>query len=186
MSPPAYMESLAQYDAYWPKLKLLACPHCHAVGFLIRHGFLKGYKNDSSQEIIKRGWRVFCSNRGQRNGCGGTYSILLSCFLRRRSVTAIQLWSFLEQVLVGLAIQAAWFSTGSTQSEHCAYRLWKSWKKSQSWIRERLCRLNTPPRSHQTDRWLQAIEHLKAVFPSPQNPVAAFQFHFQKPFFPCS
>jgi MSHA biogenesis protein MshM len=38
---------------------------------------LRGYAERAS-ELVFRGRRVFCSNRGQRLGCGRTFSVLLS------------------------------------------------------------------------------------------------------------
>jgi len=182
-----YLEDPADFATHWPLLKQVACPHCHQVGFLNRHGFLRGFAEDLSEEII-RGWRVFCSDRrAQGNqGCGGTYSMLLAHLLHRRSVTTANVWKFLSAVLAGLTLAAAWVVAASKLLVECAYRLWNSWKRAQGAIRSRLSALNSPPQSTQTNPLLQPLEHLQTLFPQCANPLAAFQLHFQKPFFSTS
>jgi hypothetical protein len=38
-----------EWNAIAERLKLTACPHCRAVGTLVRHGYLRGYDGDSGQ-----------------------------------------------------------------------------------------------------------------------------------------
>ena len=57
-------------------LKLTPCPHCKAVGTLIRHGALHGFGDGSRPTLRAR--RIFCSNRTQRPGCGRTISVWLA------------------------------------------------------------------------------------------------------------
>lgn len=44
-----------QWNAIVQRLKLTACPHCQAVGTLIRHGYLRGYDADSNQPKSRPG-----------------------------------------------------------------------------------------------------------------------------------
>jgi len=37
-----------EWNAIIERLKLTPCPHCRAVGTLVRHGYLRGYDGDSS------------------------------------------------------------------------------------------------------------------------------------------
>lgn len=39
-----------EWIAIVQQLKLTACPHCQAVGTLVRHGFLRGYDGDSQRK----------------------------------------------------------------------------------------------------------------------------------------
>ena len=54
-----------------------------------------------------RGQRVFCSNRGRRGGCGGTFSIFLAEVLPRHTFTATLVWPWLLERLAGLSLKAA-------------------------------------------------------------------------------
>ncbi len=88
--------------------KLLACPHCRRIGWLIGHGFLRGYASNGRDQRL-RGRRFFCSNRNRRRGCGRTCSVLLSIFLFRRTVRALHLWRLwgaaaIEEVRVHLGV----------------------------------------------------------------------------------
>ena len=56
---------------------------------------------------VLRGQRVFCSDRGQRGGCGRTFSIWLADKLPRHTFTAPSLWQRLRGLLKGKSIQAA-------------------------------------------------------------------------------
>ncbi|MCK5543067.1 MAG: hypothetical protein KAI40_10275, partial [Desulfobacterales bacterium] len=59
-------------------LKIYACPHCNCCGCLILHGFLYGYDDT---DFVRRGHRIFCSNRNLRSGCGRTFPMLKSRFI---------------------------------------------------------------------------------------------------------
>jgi hypothetical protein len=179
----SYVADTAHFDQCRRDLKQTHCPHCHQVGFLICHGFLRGYGQHPTQKI-QRGWRVFCSNRAKREGCGRTHGILLAHVLRRRTVSASVVWSFFERVLSGLNLHAAWRTVGGAFCAECAYRLWNAWEGAQTWIRSRLCRVATPVASSADHFLLHTLEHLRRAFGTAQNPISAFQLHFQKPFFP--
>ena len=43
------------WNAIVQRLKLTACPHCRAVGTLVRHGYLRGYDGDSQQRKSRAG-----------------------------------------------------------------------------------------------------------------------------------
>jgi hypothetical protein len=81
-------------DAHFDRLKLLRCPHCGAQGMLIRHGFLRGY-NERTSDRDTRGRRAFCSNRNRRTGCGRTFSVSFADVFPGFIVTALTLWKLL-------------------------------------------------------------------------------------------
>ena len=65
-------------------LKEFGCPFCGASETLNRHSKLYGNQVDGSQDgRIQRGQRVWCSNRGQRGGCGRSFSLFLAGVLPR-------------------------------------------------------------------------------------------------------
>jgi hypothetical protein len=101
-------------------------------------------------------------------------------------VSAGVVWSFYQRVRSGLNLHAAWLPVTCAFCAECAYRLWNAWKKSQTWIRSWLCRVVTPIADSAGDFLVQSLDHLCRSFGAAQNPIAAFQLHFQKPFFPTS
>ena len=74
-------------DAIPFSLKQLRCPGCGAAETLNRHSKLYGNDPHASdgQAQGQRGQRVWCSNRGQRGGCGRTVSLFLAVMLPRHS-----------------------------------------------------------------------------------------------------
>ncbi|MFC1461358.1 hypothetical protein ACFLQR_02425 [Verrucomicrobiota bacterium] len=173
-----YLSSEAEFEQYRKQLKFLACPHCGETGFLICHGFLRGYGQSGHEKII-RGRRFFCSSRHRRKGCGRTFSILFSGFLRHHMVSANILWKFLQGVRRGLSRHAAWEQVGSPFSIETGYRLWKELKRQQSSIRSRLSRYTLPPAVDSDEPVFYMLEHLRSLFPEAPCPIIAFHVQFQ-------
>jgi hypothetical protein len=176
-----YVITQAEYDKHKEKLKLVPCPHCRVVGCLIRHGYLKGH-GDKANDEVRRGWRVFCSDRNLRDGCGRTYSILSAGFLYRRMVDAKRLWSLLRGIIEGLSRKAAWEKVSSPFCPDTGYRLWNAFCTSQTFIRSALLRAGATPKMKSPNSDLQVIEHLQYVFANAACPVSDFQTRFQTPF----
>jgi len=176
-----FISSAVEFDEYRLHLKSVTCPHCRAVGHLNRHGYLRGYAERGSEQVV-RGWRIFCSDRGRHRGCDRTHSVLLAEFLRRRSVRAAQFWKFLAGLLSGLNMRAAWESVASAACPQYGDRLWKVFVGLQSRLRSLLCRVQPPPSSSGKNPILQTIDHLRRVFAAADCPVSAFQIHFQRRF----
>jgi hypothetical protein len=61
---------------------------------------------------VQRGQRVWCSDRGQRGGCGRSFSVFPAEVLPGGTVRAPALWAFLERLLAGCSIKAAFESLG--------------------------------------------------------------------------
>lgn len=176
-----YVTNQAGYDKLKERLKSISCPRCRAVGFLIRHGYLRGYC-EGPEERIQRGWRVFCSNRDLRKGCGKTYPVLLTQFIPGRVVQSRQVWLFLSGMRQGMSVKAAWEKTCGWFCLETGYRLIAAFKNSSFAIRSILLRANSSPGTKTADPVLQVIEHLLSVFPESACPVAEYQLRFQKPF----
>ncbi|MHC4717265.1 MAG: hypothetical protein ACYS5V_09865 [Planctomycetota bacterium] len=164
-------------------LKLLLCPHCGRVGFLISHGFAWGYAEAGPERVI-RGRRFFCSNRYRRRGCGRTFSVLLADRLYGFVVGTRTLWQYLWAVFGGLSRKAAWAHVGAAFSLESGYRLWQRLSQAQTHIRARLCRHGPPPACSATHPLAQLVAHLRGVFPAADCPFAHFQSHFQTPLLP--
>lgn len=144
-------------------LKLVQCPHCRQTDALIGHGFLRGYAERSS-ELVVRGRRTFCSNRGHRPGCGRTFSVLLSTVLGGFVVRTLSLFCFATTVLGGLTRRAAWLrEVGGALSLSSGYRLWRRLGAAQSALRTQLCREAPAPASSARQPLAQLAEHLVVV-----------------------
>jgi hypothetical protein len=177
-----YVTSAAEFDKHKERLKQIPCPKCRAVGCLIRHGYLAGH-GDKANDEVRRGWRVFCSDRNLRAGCGKTHSVLLAKFIFRHMVSAPWLWQLLQHIRRGLSVKAGWEQIASPFSLETAYRLRQAFTRSQSFIRSMLLRAGAPPKLEVAEPQWQLIEHLQAAFPGSACPVADFQVRFQAAFF---
>jgi hypothetical protein len=129
-----------------------------------------------------RGQRVFCSNRGQRGGCGRTFSIFLAEVLPRHTFRASFLWNWLIQWLASVSLKAAVEKLRLPFVLETVYRLRRQLRGRLDRLRSLLCREQKPPQSAQSDPLLQTAEHLRAVFARAVCPPAEFQVHFQRPF----
>jgi hypothetical protein len=177
-----FYETEAEFEDFYIRLKLIMCPHCNIRGCLIRHGYLYGY-SESDTSIIKRGHRIYCSNRNRKNGCGRTFSVLVSVFIKNFMITANTLWRFLKKVTEGKSLAGAFRESGGPIDRSSIYRIFKRFRDHQVRIRTYLVRLKDPPKlKHIKSAAIQTILHLKIVFKQSSCPVAQFQHHFQASF----
>ncbi len=178
---PSFIGSAVEFDEYRTHLKSVSCPRCRAVGNLNRHGFLRG-NVDKGCELVVRGWRIFCSDRGRRRGCGRTHSILLASCLRRRTIRSPNLWKFLEGLVSGLCVKRAWEKLASDLTLKYGYRMARAMQRAHSKIRTLLYRVKPPPVVASNHPLEQTGCHLREVFPKAACPVSAFHLNFQQPF----
>jgi hypothetical protein len=165
------------------QLKQTPCPHCRSIGFLNRHGYLRGYAEHDFCKKVIRGRRIFCNNRDCRTGCGRTFSILAAQILKKFLISAPSFWLFLKNVLDGLPKIQAFQAAAAPLTRSSCYRLWKLFRLQQTTIRAKLLNLCSAPRNSLTQSPpLQTIMHLKTAFPSAPCPLTAFQNHFQASF----
>jgi len=166
---------------------MLLCPHCRRVGFLVLHGYLYGYAPEEvplgcgEADLIQRGRRIFCSNRNNRTGCGGTFSLLLTGCIRNFVISARLLSVFLEKIRQGFYPAEAARQSGLQMCTSTVYRLYKKFRLNQSRIRSYLHRLKAPPPLVDTvNPVIQTLTHLTAAFKPCM--VSGFQHHFQTSF----
>jgi len=163
-------------------LKQFCCPGCGAAETLNWHSKLYGNDPEAADGQVQRGQRVFCCDRGQRGGCGRTFSIWLADVLPRHTFRAASLWGLLCALLKGNSIQSAFEAVPSLPFalETC-YHLLQRLRDGLSGVRCRLSREQKSPSSAQTDPLLQTVEHLRLLFPKSSCPLVDFQIHFQRP-----
>ena len=167
-----------EWNAIAERLKQTPCPHCNAVGALIRHGFLFGFDDTSPQRKTLRARRIFCSNRNRRSGCGRTFSVWIADRIRRLSVTTQRLGKFLQHAANG-CLAAAIRAADGQRSDRTWQRLWKRFLLAQSKIRTTLSNCCPPPQTppdpvHRRPA-THVLAHLQTAFPNADCPIAAFQ-----------
>jgi hypothetical protein len=148
---------------------------------LNRHSKLYGNDPAVINAQALRGQRVFCSNRGQRGGCGRTFSVFLAEVLPRHGVTASWLWQLLQRLLSGSSTQSAAEALGVPFSVEALYHLLQRLRKRLPDVRCLLCRQVPAPDSSQSDPLLQTVEHLQRAFTRAACALSAFQLGFQQP-----
>ena len=169
-----FFSGLAEVRQFLDQLKLKRCPHCRRAGFLIRNGRAYGYAATGSAQVI-RAQRILCSNRHRRQGCGRTVRLVLATLLHGSMVSALTLWAFFCHKL----------HATPAPTPSCGAHWWRRLRAAQSYLRGLLSRIRPPPSAEPgSDPIRETLRHLEAAFASDPCPIAAFQLHFQKPFFP--
>ena len=125
---------------------------------------------------------MYCSGRGQRGGCGHTFSIFLADVLPRHSLTATWLWKVLQQLLTGVSLKAAVQALALPFALETLYSVGQRLRLRLDVLRSLLCRQQPPPEGAETDPLLHTIRHLAALFPKAVCPVQEFQLRFARPF----
>jgi len=176
-----FYRSDEEWNALAERLKLTPCPHCQAVGALIRHGFLFGFDEGSPKKKTVRARRIFCSNRNARHGCGRTFSVWRADKIRRLGLTAGFVWKFLRRAVAD-GIAAASRAAQCHLSDRTLQRVWKRFHLAQCKIRTALLGRGPPPELPASQSSAaQVLAHLQAAFAN-ANPIAEFQ-HSTRTFF---
>jgi hypothetical protein len=152
------------------------------VESLNRHSKLYGNDPANAGAQAQRGQRVFCSDRGQRGGCGRTFAIFLAEVLPGHTVRAAHLWSVCRQLSPGGSIKAAVEAARPALALETIYHLLARVRRRLDVLRSCLCRRAPAPRSDQREPLLQTLEHLRSVAKEGVCPVSEFQVFFQQPF----
>ena len=173
-----------EIDYIHTNIKIYPCPHCKLIGFLIMHGYLTGYDENNQSDIIKRGYRIFCSNRDNRKGCGKTFSIIKSCFIKGFTITANTVNLFISNIVNGFNISRSFYLTNIKISISSIYKLYNRFKLTQPQIRSILFADSKPPENNKTDNpVILTYLHIKQRFKDQDCPITAFQHHFQRSIF---
>lgn len=128
---------------------------------------------------IVRGQRAFCSDRGQRGGCGKTFPLFLAGILPRHTFNAALLWALLRQLLAGATIKAAAETLRLQFSLEAVYAIVRRCRRRLDVMRSCLSCEHPVPASGRTDPLVQTLEHLRQTFPQHPCAVAGYQRHFQ-------
>lgn len=174
-----YVKDPENYSSYSLHLKQIPCPHCFQIGYLNRHGFLKGYGEKYDEKII-RGYRIFCCNRGQRLGCGKTHCVLFANCLYRHSIRCDELTLFFNKLLEGLSLERAWFCSAKKRCVETGRAIWRRFSRTHLGIRSKL--FGKENQSSQKEprlvTWEAILEHFRCA-----DPIGNYQLRFQHAFF---
>ncbi|MCP3921070.1 MAG: hypothetical protein GY714_00645 [Desulfobacterales bacterium] len=172
------------FEELHAKLKLYPCPHCNHTGYLILHGKLYGFTESDTSGKIKKGHRIFCSNKKKKNGCGRTVSIRISGFIKNHIISAGTVSDFLDNIKDGKSLAEANRDAGNKMKGSNVYLIFKKFQYNQVRIRTLLLRIKAPPFANNVkNAVIQTILHLKSVFKENSCPVSQFQYDFQTSFF---
>ncbi len=176
-----YVEDESAYDSYSRNLKHIGCPFCRGIGNLNRHGVLKGFGDEQKrQEEVVRGFRVFCSNRGNRQGCGKTHSVLLAKYLYRHSVQTREVVLFFNGLLEGKSLERSWYDSVRFFYVETGRAIWRKFSRTHLGIRSRLFKKQNI--SSQKEPRLVTWEGIQSDFKS-DDPLQDYQLYFQRAFF---
>ena len=173
--------SQCEFNDFYANLKIAQCPHCKTVGYLIKHGFLRGYSSQHQLEKTVRATRVFCSNRNRAAGCGKTFSVWMADQVKHLFLSAESLWQFLSTAAETGNKLKAFQQLKSGLSDSSAYHIWRRFQNSLTTIRTALSEL-CPPQSSDSDcPAKQTLLHLRQAFKEhPLSPIAAFAATFKR------
>ena len=171
----------SEFDSFHQTIKLTQCPYCKKIGFLILFGYLRG--NDEKHIRTKKAHRVFCSNRNNRTGCGKTFSVYYSNYIKNLFIGADIGWRFLEDILNGKAIYTAYLNLFQfiSLTSSTLFRFWKKFKLALFEIRTHLYLKLKLSSTCVNDSIKETIEHLSKLSNNPLDcPIAIYQETFQK------
>lgn len=162
---------------------MTSCPHCQKTRTLILHGYLWGYDLKGANKKTVRGRRVFCSNRNRKTGCGRTFSLLKAGRIKRLIIQTRDLWLFLKNMVDGINVFQAFRSLAIGLSTTSFYRLYRRVYLNQPKIRTLLLKRHPAPQNIPHENPLiKTIAHIKLVFRTHADAIAAFQSTFQTSF----
>jgi len=177
-----FVACLDQMEAWFLSLKQKACPYCGRIGTLNRHGSLYGNDPAHGSNRVFRGRRAYCSNRGNRPGCGRSFSVLLAEFIPRHSLTASLLQGVLDGVEGGRTIKSAWERLKTKLALETFYHFLQRLRRVHDRVRCLLSSLLPAPSTTHRAAFPQTLAHLRGAFPGSACAVAAFQCRLQKAF----
>lgn len=170
-----FYSSSQEFEQFHETIKMKQCPHCRQIGCLILHGYLYGY---GDTDMVRRGRRIFCSNRQKKTGCGRTFSILMAGFIKHCMIPSGSVSSFLSKIAQGDRPVTAFRALGGQMNENAGYRILRQFRKQLPRIRTCLLKVNDPPGlKYIKNPAVQTILHLKTVFNGCM--VSRFQQYFQ-------
>lgn len=178
-----YFSTKIEFVQFKNKIKLVPCPHCRRIGFLILRGPLYGSCYNINGDLLNRGHRYLCNNRNGRKGCGRTFSILWSYIIKYSIASAHCLWKFLSSIKQNRAKNTIFKNGPIGFTSRCGARWLEKLKKYQCAIRSNLLKKSPIPRLDSVNPLIQMLCHLKRAFIGSVCPIAAYQKHFQTSFF---
>jgi len=173
-----------EFHKFRTSIKLTNCPHCRKIGMLILFGYLRGYNEKHNKNI--RAHRIFCSNRNKRTGCGKTFSVYYSNFIKNITIGSDIGWQFLENMLITEHIEKSYLNLISLSSISLElstlFRFWKKFITSLYKIRTNLINTFSLNKTITKNATLETINHLSTHLSySAKSPISVYHI-FQESF----
>ncbi len=127
-----------------------------------------------------RGQRIFCCNRGQRGGCGRTFSLYLAEVLPRHTVSASMLWQVLCNLRADSSVKAGVESLRPHFALETLYHLLGRFRLRLPELVSQLNNQSPESKVNLFDPLLRGAEDFQSAFAQEESPLAQFQLHFQK------
>ena len=180
VQPVRFVREAHALDGALRDAKQQQCPRCRRFSALIGHGFLVGYA-EHTNDLVVRGRRLLCSNRGRRGGCGRTVSLRIASELAGFSARTWALSRLMLAAISGVSLRATWTQhVASPLSLRSGYRLHKRLLKAQAHLRTTLSTASPPPDCDGVHPLSQVLSHLHQVLGSHECVLSRFQLRFQR------
>jgi hypothetical protein len=112
-----FYSSLSAIEQQTSQLEFAICRHCQQDRQLVSHGFVYKKLHGGKRQAV--GKRVFCSDRGQRFGCGRTMQLYLDSVVHGMHYAGQVLIAFMAALMIGLSVQHAYRrATGAAECRH--------------------------------------------------------------------
>lgn len=145
-----------------------------------------GYGNSGSEKNQIRGWRLYCSKRSGKHGCGRTIFFQLAGLLNRCLVQTKEFWAFIQYLLQGASRYRAGVQL-NLRALSSRYRWFQKAMEIATFLRPVMAHSGTPiPEKQLCYPWLHPFHHLETAFQQAadkslySDPYQWFQFKFQK------
>ena len=179
---PRFFHSLSSLRQYLSEFRLqrplTQCPHCQRSEHLIVHDTV--HKKACGGRSLIVGRRLFCSNRGQRKGCGRTLRLSLANRIPSLFYSTQAVCLFLLALMESLSIHKAYEkATGQAQTRN-AFRWLHRLEQHAADYRSRGQPTSGSPFQHSNNRRTHLIQSLTSFLTTPSKDICQrYQLRFQ-------
>jgi hypothetical protein len=157
------------------------CANCNQSDTMVSHGFV--YKQRSGDVRERVGKRLFCSNRGNHDGCGRTARLRVADSIAKLHYDCRHVFVFISALISQMSIASAYRRATGCAEPRNAYRWLLKMNNKLILYRCSLASLphnqsyNLIPRSQQLNLLVPTLSHLSSRFN--ENSCSSFQCAYQ-------
>lgn len=142
----------------------IKCQHCFQSTFLVSHDFIYKHRAGGLTETV--GKRLFCSNRGSKNGCGRTFRLSIANAIPQMQYSCTEVAVFLIALFSHSGIAQAYrLATGNIEPRH-AYR-WLDKLQAQMLLMRQIAQshpASSPPNHYSSRRLTLLLSTIDILF----------------------